>query len=252
MASQGSSLQNYNNELVACIDVRRARTGRARASAAAAAAAAAAADAPADANHARFASAYSPQDLRSKREEVNRSILRDEEEKAKIQKELTTMTGQCHARAARADAYYARRRRRRRRVWRTAATASVCPCFVVPLECGPRRWLRSLRRSMAALAPSGRTLLHAVPPSFARCRKRASLIAFLRSSPTPSRLLAHTERLSRINEDLARKMQARNEFDQTIQETEAAYMKILESSQTLLNVLKREAINLQKKRGASS
>ena len=111
MASQGSSLQNYNNELVACID-----------------------------------------DLRSKREEVNRSILRDEEEKAKIQKELTTMT----------------------------------------------------------------------------------------------------ERLSRINEDLARKMQARNEFDQTIQETEAAYMKILESSQTLLNVLKREAINLQKKRGASS
>jgi Sjoegren syndrome nuclear autoantigen 1 len=61
-----------------------------------------------------------------------------------------------------------------------------------------------------------------------------------------------TERLSRINEDLARKMQARNEFDQTIQETEAAYMKILESSQTLLNVLKREAINLQKKRGASS
>ena len=35
-----------------------------------------------------------------------------------------------------------------------------------------------------------------------------------------------TERLSRINEDLARKMQARNEFDQTIQETEAAYMKV--------------------------
>lgn len=41
---------------------------------------------------------------------------------------------------------------------------------------------------------------------------------------------------------------ARNEFDQTIQETEAAYMKILESSQTLLNVLKRESINLTKKR----
>jgi hypothetical protein len=35
-----------------------------------------------------------------------------------------------------------------------------------------------------------------------------------------------TERLSRLNEDLARKMQARNEFDQTIQETEAAYMKV--------------------------
>jgi hypothetical protein len=40
---------------------------------------------------------------------------------------------------------------------------------------------------------------------------------------------------------------ARNEFDATIQETEAAYMKILESSQTLLNVLKREAVNLTKK-----
>ena len=35
-----------------------------------------------------------------------------------------------------------------------------------------------------------------------------------------------TEKLSRLNEDLARKMQARNEFDQTIQETEAAYMKV--------------------------
>ena len=47
-------------------------------------------------------------------------------------------------------------------------------------------------------------------------------------------------------------MQARNEFDQTIQETEAAYMKILESSQTLLTVLKREATTLQKKKAASS
>ena len=33
-----------------------------------------------------------------------------------------------------------------------------------------------------------------------------------------------------------------------IQETEAAYMKILESSQTLLHVLKRESVNLQKKK----
>jgi hypothetical protein len=84
-----------------------------------------------------------------------------------------------------------------------------------------------------------------------------------------------TERLARLNEDLARKMQARIEFDQTIQETEAAYMKILESSSTcvpslapvdawcmcaephsqptplsphhrLLGVLKRESTNLKK------
>jgi hypothetical protein len=47
-----------------------------------------------------------------------------------------------------------------------------------------------------------------------------------------------TDRLSKINEALARKVQARNEYDKTIQETEAAYMKILESSQTLLHVLK--------------
>ena len=44
--------------------------------------------------------------------------------------------------------------------------------------------------------------------------------------------------MSKINEALARKVQARNEYDKTIHETEAAYMKILESSQTLLHVLK--------------
>ncbi|XP_044295687.1 Sjoegren syndrome nuclear autoantigen 1, partial [Varanus komodoensis] len=55
-----------------------------------------------------------------------------------------------------------------------------------------------------------------------------------------------TERLARINENLARKMASRNEFDKTIAETEAAYMKILESSQTLLNVLRKEAGNLAK------
>lgn len=32
------------------------------------------------------------EDLREKREEVNRSILRDEEEKAKLQRDLTKMT----------------------------------------------------------------------------------------------------------------------------------------------------------------
>ena len=42
------------------------------------------------------------------------------------------------------------------------------------------------------------------------------------------------------------------EYDKTIAETEAAYMKILESSQTLLNVLKRETVNLVKKKQTSS
>ncbi|RHY08889.1 hypothetical protein DYB28_004989 [Aphanomyces astaci] len=107
MAQQGATLQNYNNELVKCIE-----------------------------------------DLREKREEVNRSILKEEEEKAKIQKVM------------------------------------------------------------------------------------------------------ELQRL--INETLARKSQARNEYDRTIQETEAAYMKILESSQTLLHVLKRETVQLTKKKQTSA
>ncbi|CAM9332614.1 unnamed protein product [Phaeothamnion confervicola] len=110
MAQQGATLQNYNNELVRCIE-----------------------------------------DLREKREEVNRQILKEEEEKAKIQKDLSILN----------------------------------------------------------------------------------------------------ERLSTINEGLSRKVQARNEYDRTIQETEGAYMKILESSQTLLHVLKRESINLTKKKQAA-
>lgn len=74
-----------------------------------------------------------------------------------------------------------------------------------------------------------------------------------------------TERLARINESLARKIQMRNDFDKTIAETEGAYNKasnvitlrsdidslhstqILESSQTLLHVLKRETGNLKEK-----
>lgn len=111
MAAQGASLQNYNNELVKCIE-----------------------------------------DLREKREEINRQILKDEEEKAKIQRDLSILT----------------------------------------------------------------------------------------------------DRLSKINETLTRKIQARNEYDRTIQETEGAYMKILESSQTLLQVLKRESVTLVKKKQTSS
>merc|ERR1719498_1074176 len=110
-SSKGASLQNYNNELVKCIE-----------------------------------------DLREKREEVNRQILQEEEEKAKIQKDLSILT----------------------------------------------------------------------------------------------------DRLQKLTESLMRKTQARNEYDKTIQETEAAYMKILESSATLLHVLKRESVALTKKKQASS
>ena len=60
-----------------------------------------------------------------------------------------------------------------------------------------------------------------------------------------------TDRLSKINESLSRKKQSRKEYDKTTQETEAAYMKILESSQTLLHVLKRESDNLTKKQSSA-
>ena len=55
-------------------------------------------------------------------------------------------------------------------------------------------------------------------------------------------LTALTERLGNLNASLARGINTRNEFDAAIGETEGAYMKILESSQTLLTVLKREAV----------
>jgi hypothetical protein len=48
-----------------------------------------------------------------------------------------------------------------------------------------------------------------------------------------------------------RPLAAPRRYDKTVQETEAAYMKILESSQTLLHVLKRETVNLTKKKQTS-
>lgn len=56
-----------------------------------------------------------------------------------------------------------------------------------------------------------------------------------------------TKELQAVNEELARKQQSREEYMNTIRETEGAYMKILESSQTLLTVLKKEGINIENK-----
>ncbi|KAF7688552.1 Sjoegren syndrome nuclear autoantigen 1 [Silurus meridionalis] len=55
-----------------------------------------------------------------------------------------------------------------------------------------------------------------------------------------------TEKLNRVSESLDRRLATRNELEKTVAETEAAYMKILESSQTLLSVLKKETGNLSK------
>lgn len=51
-------------------------------------------------------------------------------------------------------------------------------------------------------------------------------------------------KLTRLNDSLAKRIAVRNEYDRTIADTETAYMKILESSQLLLNMIKREATNL--------
>ena len=75
------------------------------------------------------------EDLREKREEVNRSILRDEEEKAKIQRELTKMTerlGKLNEDLARKMQVSARRRRRREG-WTTPACTKGQEAHTTPL-----------------------------------------------------------------------------------------------------------------------
>ena len=62
---------------------------------------------------------------------------------------------------------------------------------------------------------------------------------------------ALAERLETIDNSLAKKYVTRNEYDKTIQETQNAFNKILESSQTLLHVLKKEGSQLYKKKVAT-
>ncbi|EFN82977.1 Sjoegren syndrome nuclear autoantigen 1 [Harpegnathos saltator] len=51
-------------------------------------------------------------------------------------------------------------------------------------------------------------------------------------------------KLTLLNDSLAKRIAVKNEFDRTIADTETAYMKILESSQLLLNMIKKEAVSL--------
>lgn len=78
------------------------------------------------------------------------------------------------------------------------------------------------------------------------CSKRDLLNKQIQQEEAEKEKIQHdisilSEKLSKVNESLSKKLATRNEFDRTISETEAAYMKILESSETLLNVLKRES-----------
>ncbi|EUB64803.1 Sjoegren syndrome nuclear autoantigen 1 -like protein [Echinococcus granulosus] len=61
-----------------------------------------------------------------------------------------------------------------------------------------------------------------------------------------------TEKLNRVNDSLQKKLVLRNELDRTIAESEAAYMKILESSQTLLCVLKKEGQGIMQRAAAKN
>uniref|UniRef100_A0A1A8C125 Sjogren syndrome nuclear autoantigen 1 n=1 Tax=Nothobranchius kadleci TaxID=1051664 RepID=A0A1A8C125_NOTKA len=83
------------------------------------------------------------------------------------------------------------------------------------------------------------------------CSKQEELNRQIRQEEDEKEHLEHdirvlSEKLSRVNESLARRLSARTTLDRTIAETEAAYAKILESSQSLLSVLKQEAGNLSK------
>ena len=59
---------------------------------------------------------------------------------------------------------------------------------------------------------------------------------------------ALSSRLEVINKSLDKKYATRQEYDRTIQETQSAFYNILESSQTLLHVLKKEGTQLAKKK----
>ena len=82
------------------------------------------------------------EDLREKREELNRSLLRDEEEKAKIQKELTTLT----ERLSRLNEDIARKMQVR-------GGAPRSP-FPAPLRCAPAAKAKALARYHTPL-PAG-------------------------------------------------------------------------------------------------
>ena len=55
------------------------------------------------------------------------------------------------------------------------------------------------------------------------------------------------DKLARVNASLNSKYETKQEYDKTISDTEEAYVKIVESSQVLLNVLKSDAAKLNHK-----
>eukprot|EP00826_Nyctotherus_ovalis_P051632 TRINITY_DN6459_c0_g4_i3.p1 TRINITY_DN6459_c0_g4~~TRINITY_DN6459_c0_g4_i3.p1 ORF type:complete len:111 (-),score=34.75 TRINITY_DN6459_c0_g4_i3:632-964(-) len=62
-----------------------------------------------------------------------------------------------------------------------------------------------------------------------------------------SKLTALNSTAAQPLESIAEHVQLRDTYDKTIAESESAYVKILESSQTLLHVLKREGATLTRR-----
>merc|ERR1711937_138694 len=75
------------------------------------------------------------------------------------------------------------------------------------------------------------------------CQKRDEVSKEIKVDEAEKDKLEHDiailhERLQKVNSQLAKKIQVREEYGRTIAETEGAYSKILETSQTLLNNVK--------------
>lgn len=82
------------------------------------------------------------------------------------------------------------------------------------------------------------------------CMQKEELNKQIRQAEEEKNKLQHeiqvlSEQLECVCENLAQKVASRNELDKILAETEAAYMKILDSSRTLLNVLKKEVGSLK-------
>ncbi len=102
----------------------------------------------------------------------------------------------------------------------------VPPAIAAPERLGRRPSALARTHPSPHSAASSACARSAVRPRSRRCRAHPRL----RSSPPAAKiqndLRILTERLARINDNLARKISSRNEYDKTIQETEAAYAKV--------------------------
>ena len=86
-------------------------------------------------------------------------------------------------------------------------------------------------------------------------QQRAEIQTEISAEEEEKRQIEHTmqqlqERLGVVQAQLQKKYQTRSEYDRIITETEDAFSKILDSSKTLLHVLKKEGTTLSKKKAA--